>query len=193
MARPRTGPDPRSGHGLTAAAPVAIVLGLVAACTTRNPDYVPPAEGCSPGERSCAGSRPVECVPGGDAGGVLRNAPCPSAAGCSSGRCVPPLGAASCQREQDCAGGLTCIPLVAGSGLQGACIAPEGSLPGGTPCTAGSQCRTGLCVSTGSNAPKAVCYAACRETADCATGLRCRSYAVTVTGIQGNIQGCGPK
>jgi hypothetical protein len=170
----------------------AAVMALVAGCTSTNPDYIPPATGCAPGERACVTARPVECVPG-DGGTYLRRAVCPTAGGCVGGRCSPPAGAKACARESDCLATETCTAFVDGSALKTYCTLPEGAVPGGVMCTDPAQCRSDLCVTTASGAVKQVCYQACQGDTDCTAPYGCRSFVVTISGVQGTISGCGPK
>ncbi|MSP61215.1 MAG: hypothetical protein EXR72_12890 [Myxococcales bacterium] len=172
----------------------ALALGL-SACTAPNLDYAPSATGCVAGERACTGSRPVECEPS-DGGTRLVNARCPSGATCSSGRCTPPMPARACAKESACGGVQTCSPFVdplTGLLLATYCVAPEGVNPGGQPCTAGGQCRSNLCLVAGGPSPRQVCFLACQTDDDCSKPLTCRKFSVTVTGVQGTLQGCGPQ
>ena len=170
----------------------AVVFG---SCTEANPEYVVPQSGCQAGARACVGSRPVECVPSESGGGVsvLRNVPCPAAGGCVDGRCVAPAGAAPCTREQDCAAGESCAPFVAEGKVRTFCVSAEGPVAGGLPCAANTECRSNLCLITGGNVANRLCFLSCEEGDGCPLGWKCRNYTVTVTGVQGNIMGCGPK
>ena len=170
-----------AGCGSAAALALCAALG----CSVGNPEFV-----CQPGEHQCAGGRPVECQPS-DGGVRLGPAQCPAAAGCSAGRCVAPPGAKSCARDRDCAA-LACTPLVAGGGLATSCLKPEGAVAGAMPCTKSSQCRSGLCIGPLPPTGKQLCYLACQTDADCAPSDKCRSFSITITGIQGTLKGCGP-
>jgi hypothetical protein len=167
----------------------------IAACTGPNPYYLPPAAGCSAGERACDNGRPVECQAGGDAGTALVAARCPPGGGCMRGHCIPPMPVVGCQREADCAGnGDTCTPFVnqTGVALGDSCAKPEGATPGGLPCMTSSDCRSDLCLSVGGVGGMKICYLACAGDKDCPPAQKCRSLTVTVTGIQSSIQGCSP-
>jgi hypothetical protein len=159
-------------------------------CTANNPSYVGPlAMGCMLGERSCSGSRPVECIPV-DGGTELRNVLCPTGGTCQAGRCSPPANAAECKRDRDCAAGLVCTAFVgSGGAVSTFCVAPEGITPGALSCSAAQQCRSNLCVTT---MGKGVCYMACSGDGDCPPSMKCRKYMVTVSGVQGMVDGCGP-
>src|SRR4051794_27787576 len=170
-----------------------LAVGL-AACTAHNPDYSPMVTGCTAGERTCSGGRPVECDASGDCGTLLANARCPAGGGCANGRCIPPMPAHPCQRDADCMDGLVCTPFVDQTGVQlaGFCVAPEGVTPGGEPCTAARECRSDLCVSTGGMGSRQECLLACQGDGDCPSSQKCRKYSVTLTGVKGTIKGCGP-
>lgn len=163
---------------------------FIQACTTANPDYVPPSSGCVLGERACLEGVPVECVPG-DGGSRLEPAACPTAATCAAGHCAPPTVAVSCQRELDCGGLTSCMPFVVNERLVTYCAEPEGQLPGGASCSSDSSCRSAHCLSSSSSGKR--CYLACHTSSDCPTTAPfCRNFSMTLTGIQGKIQGCSP-
>ncbi len=169
-----------------------VAMGL-ASCTAPNPDFQPPSTGCSAGQRSCSGARPVECDPT-DGGTRLLNAACPSSGGCEAGRCVPPDGAQPCNHEQACLPGGSCMPFVdpQSGNLATFCAPAEGETPGGLPCTQPGECRSDTCLHFNNSQFKRLCYLACQSDGDCTPPQRCRPIPVTVTGVQGTIQGCSP-
>jgi hypothetical protein len=185
---------------MSARVSILLALGWIS-CTEANPDYVMPGGGaCALGARQCSGARPVACLPGGDGGAVWRNELCPSAGECSpaEGRCIPPMDAARCRREADCAAGQTCTGFVdltgGGTGaIATFCVAWEGQSPGAVSCGAPHECRSNLCLATMSNVVKEECFLACQADGDCPPTMKCRNYMVTITGVQGTIKGCGPR
>jgi hypothetical protein len=172
-----------------------LVASPVLACTAPNPEYLPPAAvtACTLGERSCVGRRPVECDSAGpDAGTVLKNAICPSAATCDAGLCDPPAGAHSCHRDADCPSGETCTGFVSAGAVATFCAQADGATPGAERCTASPQCRSSLCAPPAAGA-SAICFLACQSNVDCPTLNVCKSFDVTITGVRGRLHGCAPK
>jgi hypothetical protein len=164
-----------------------VAIGL-ASCGSLDPGVV----SCPSGQRGCNGTRPVQCGPS-DGGILLLPAPCPTSGTCNTpGTCAPPTNAKPCAREADC-GALSCIPFVdaASGSVATFCAAPEGVTAGATACTKAAQCRSDLCLSSG-NTGRQACYLACQGDGDCPPSQTCRKFSVTVTGVQGTIQGCGP-
>lgn len=167
---------------------------LLAGCTGANPGYVPDGGDCQPGERLCVDNRgvllPVVCGLSQD--GQLRRLVelCPSSAGCAEGLCVAPAGARTCARQEDCAAAEVCTPLVVSAGerrLVGTCQ-PRGA--GAAPeaaCQRDEDCQSYLCLQ---HSRGRYCLRACAQAADCKIPATCRTFDVTVTGVQGKIQSC---
>ncbi len=148
---------------------------------------------CQVGTRGCAGNNAVECGPV-DGGILLHAALCPTSSTCVSGACQPPAGAKICAKEGDCPG-QTCTGFVdpTSGGIGTFCAGAEGNTSGGLPCTTAAQCRSNLCLAVGANG-RLGCFLACQQDGDCSSTPsipKCRTFSVTITGVQGTIQGCG--
>ncbi len=171
---------------------MALLALCMASCTAPNPDFLPPATGCTAGVRSCSGTRPVVCAAEAS-GTVLTNQTCPTGGGCQGGHCIPPQPPRPCKKESDCGAGETCTAFLdAASTVGDFCVAAEGVTAGGLPCSADNQCRSNLCLDSNGQGVKQTCYLACDSDSDCTGSQKCRTRSVTVTGIRGTIQGCSP-
>lgn len=171
---------------------------LAGACTGSNPDFMADAALCNVGGRQCIGALPVVCgrLPGLDMDtgvvGLIREE-CPVSAACDNGRCIAPNGAKSCARQQDCPQGQVCVPLVQEAPkpeLLGYCVAvSQNPLPPGAPCEMDADCQSFLCLQ---HTVHRYCLEACRkgQDLDCGIPRRCRTFTVTVTGVQGPVQSC---
>jgi hypothetical protein len=171
---------------------VALLACGACSCTGDNLRFQPPPPACTGSAPSCIGQRPVDCVAA-DGGTVLRAQPCPSAATCADGRCVPPDGATTCAREEECGPDGSCTALVdpASGTLRTFCVGAEGTLVGPAACERASECRSNLCLPTAKGG-SSLCYLACQSSRDCPPLYVCRTFNITITGIRGTISGCGP-
>lgn len=170
-------------------------------CTSPNPEY-PVTETCTPGVRQCsaaAASAPqqVAQVCGRDADDrlTLIDEPCPLSAACTEGRCLSSPTARACQSNIDCAGSEVCVPLVqnsqSGPQLAQFCV-PAANAPykSAERCTRDSDCQSYRCLQ---HAVNRYCLASCAAVNVCQPGSQCRTFNVTVTGVQGMLRSCSPE
>jgi hypothetical protein len=171
------------------------MLGLAAGCTSNNPDF---PTSCTPGERQCAAqaSPPVAQVCGrdqNDAPGYI-NEPCPTSTLCDSGRCVPPPAAPTCNSQSDCATGQACVPLVTSADQAMVALycvpAASASAAAGAACNQDSDCQSYRCLQ---HSQGRFCLQACATNQNCAAGTTCRTFEVTITGVQGTLLSCSPQ
>ena len=174
-----------------------LILGAASSCTSPNPEYPNPTD-CSPGERQCATpprDPPVALVCGRDANdtpGFIEE-PCPATTVCDSGLCTPGQGAPSCQSQLDCGAGEVCVPLVASAAapaLAMYCV-PQASAAAapGLACGKDSDCQSYRCLQ---HPTGRYCLQACATPQSCSGGASCRTFNVTVNGVQGSILSCSP-
>ena len=172
-----------------------LFLGVSAGCTTPNPDFPTPVS-CSPGDRKCADpapTPPVVMVCGrdeNDAPGFI-NEPCPTSTLCTSGLCTPEKGLPTCHSQTECAAGQVCVPLVASADtptVASYCLpAASGSAAPGQSCAKDSDCQSYRCLQQ----PRGrYCLQACATTQNCPASATCRSFSVTVNGVQGAVLSC---
>jgi hypothetical protein len=152
---------------------------------------------CNLGDRQCATSGPpVAQVCGRDPTDALTliDEPCPSSALCDSGRCVPGAGAMACSNQSDCTNGLVCVPLVTSAAmlsLTSYCVpaaSAQAAAPGAA-CSEDSDCQSYVCLQ---HSQGRYCLQACAALQNCAANESCRSFDVTITGVQGSIMSCSP-
>lgn len=95
----------------------------------------------------------------------------------------------SCGSDRDCipSGGSCQIFVEPGqpSSLRTGCGQARGGARPASACKQDADCTTGLCQGT-------YCFTACRSSADCPSDFACRSTTYRVDGIRGRIQGCVP-
>ncbi|MDB4966320.1 MAG: hypothetical protein JWN44_2009 [Myxococcales bacterium] len=164
-------------------------------------DLSGPMGSCSAGQRMCAGTQASDRCEGGIYV-VDRN--CPAGSECMSTYCAPPLPGVGTQVGQRCdaSGGpqqlqcsaalvqnLSCQPFIdpVSKDYRWYCDSPAGGGSAGTPCTRGSDCRSGFCGSNGT------CFEACQAAgpgSGCA--LRCQSVQIVVEGVKQTVKSCSP-
>ncbi len=113
------------------------------------------------------------CVPAAAVSGatfsLAAGAACSSPGQCRSNLCDGGACVDVCAENGDCTGGLVCRMSerpAASSDFVTACGASAGTLDPGQACTAGADCRSGVCDNDS-------CRALCSSTADCPAGLAC--------------------
>jgi hypothetical protein len=161
---------------------LATLLVLVAACTSPNPNYAADAGGADLA-KSCGRT-------------------CPNRSECTSGYCSPPTPLVGTQLGERCdanggpqqlqcmasaAANLSCQPFVnpTGQEVRWFCDTSVGAGRGGTHCTRGNECRSGVCASGGT------CFDGCQQNLECG-GLTCRAVMITVEGVALTAKSCAP-
>jgi hypothetical protein len=163
-------------------------------------DLADPA--CMIGQRACLASGSAGC----HMGTFVKDRTCPTGSACTTGYCQAPPPATNnvgkdcaptaTPTESLCVAGLSggepskipsCQPFLdpnggdIGKGVHWVCAPPIGTGISGTPCTEGSQCRSGFCGSNGT------CFRSCITAADCPAGnpgggWTCSVVSITVEG-----------
>ena len=174
------------------------VLFTSSRCTSPNPEFPTPTA-CSPGDRQCASpttNPPVAMVCGrdvNDAPGFIAE-PCPTDTLCDGGRCIPGQGMTTCQSQTECAAGQVCVPLVTAADapvLAMYCVPQAATaVSPGLACQKDSDCQSYRCLQ---HPAGRYCLLACATEQNCAASASCRSFSITVNGVQGSILSCSPQ
>lgn len=156
---------------------------------------------CMIGERTCLANNAAGCR----MGAFVKDRTCPTGSTCADGHCAAPspgtnnLGKncapTGTPTESLCVAGVSggsastipsCEPFIDPAAptdgkVVWACAPPIGMGVSGTPCTEGSQCRSGFCGSNGT------CFRSCITAADCPSsgsggGWKCSVVSITVEG-----------
>jgi hypothetical protein len=164
-------------------------------------DLSGPMGACTGDQRQCSGPVASDRCQGGM---FVVDRTCPKGSSCTADYCAPPprvFGAPQVGARCDANGGaqqiqcmavpmLSCQPFVDGPShtLRWFCDSSVGAGTAATPCTSGSECRSGVCAIIAG-----VCFDACQSDADCravAANLTCKSLAITVEGVAVTADGC---
>jgi hypothetical protein len=162
---------------------------------------------CTDGERHCANGGSEICING----VFTTDRTCPSMSMCSQGYCQPPPMSTDSQLGADCAmqmfldsgpqenqclqnlaDNLSCEPFFdpTAGGIVWRCDKMIGAGLPATPCTMGSQCRSGFCGSNGT------CFRACQGDQDCPQNggapVGCKNVMIVVEGQAVTAGSCTP-
>ncbi|HZS40526.1 MAG TPA: hypothetical protein VFF06_27025 [Polyangia bacterium] len=162
---------------------------------------------CADGQRRCGAGASEICINA----MFTTDRMCPSMSMCHEGYCQPPAAVAGSQvgancempmfggtgpQENQCllnlAAKLSCMPFFdpTAGGIVWRCDTEVGQGLPATPCTMGSQCRSGFCGSNGT------CFRACQSDQDCPQTsqqqTRCQNVSIVVEGMQVDAQSCTP-
>ena len=128
----------------------------------------------------CAGGAAYQC----SETSPIKRRLCPQGR-CDDGHCLLPLAPKTCKRNQDCVGpSMLCTVLLDGGQPKPFCAAAVIGLPAPATCTAGVDCASGLCTSSGQ------CYYACDAGADCPPSYTCQAITVDVEGVSASLKSC---
>ncbi len=167
-------------------------------------DLSGPMGACSGDERKCSGTTASDRCEGGM---FVVDRKCPAASSCTDDYCAPPTAMFGTQigARCDANGGaqqlqcmasptamLSCQPFVdpMNKNIRWFCDTSVGAGRSTTHCTAGSECRSGVCTDA------MTCLDTCQRDEDClgaSTGamLTCKSFSITVEGVTVSQKGCG--
>jgi hypothetical protein len=162
---------------------LATLLVVVAACTSPNPNYAADAGGDDLAGKACGRTCPnrSECTSG------FCSAPTPIVGTQLGERCDASGGPQQLQCMASVMANLSCQPFVDPTGheVRWFCDTSVGAGRGGTHCTRGNECRSGVCASGGT------CFDACQQNLDCG-GLTCRAVMIVVEGVALTAKSCAP-
>lgn len=120
--------------------------------------------------------------------GCKNNTACPGSEACNLATHKCSGSDVSCKKSSDCKNNKICSPVVGGgvdnATLQLQCQDAAGLGGQGDPCSAGGECLSGVCDTSG------FCYVACETAADCGDGWQCVATKVTVNIVTADMLAC---